>query len=176
MTRPRSVESDGIIDQLAVLMQHQETLPTMGSKASVHCGVPRREYPSDSCPGDDSTRLRGGGGTGRSPVRIAARRESPQRCSSQAERPSCAAMNPSDCVDDRDMRAGAFGITLHSRLRVELDCDAAALLLPGGVIRTSGYQAVTPDVFAARVHRGTTHIGVAQRAYNRSRFAGGNAP
>ena len=59
MTRPCSVESDGIIDQLAVLMQHQETLPIMGSKASMHCGVPRRGYPPDSCAGDDSDAPRG---------------------------------------------------------------------------------------------------------------------
>jgi hypothetical protein len=59
MTRPSSVESDGIIDQLAVLMQLQETLPIMGSKASMHCGVPRRGYPPDSCAGDDSDAPRG---------------------------------------------------------------------------------------------------------------------
>jgi hypothetical protein len=44
------LESDGIIGRLGLLMQHQQTLPTVGSITSLHCEVPRRGYPPETAP------------------------------------------------------------------------------------------------------------------------------
>ena len=170
MTRPSSVESDGIIDQLAVLMQHRETLPIMGSKASMHCGVPRRGYPPDSCAGDDSDAPRGRrqdwqiagsdrGAKGKPTALQPASREA-FVCGNETLR---TAPTIATCVPE------IRGIRRIHACASNWIVTRQALPLPGSFTRTSGYRAVTPDAIAARVHRGTTHIDVVQRAHHRSK-------